>query len=74
MMVTGGASQMRGSEFFRDKRLFPIFILMGLIRDSACSRTVNGQKKGGLSKYSMGSEANDGIIEKLRKFTGVCLQ
>ena len=36
MTVTGGASQMRGSEYFRDKQLFPGYRSMGVSRNPAC--------------------------------------
>ena len=36
MTVTRGASQMRGSEYFRDKQLFPGFRSMGVSRNPAC--------------------------------------
>ena len=43
MMITGSASQMRGPEFSRDKRLFPGYRRMGLSRNSACLNNNNGQ-------------------------------
>ena len=44
MTVAGGASQMRGSGFFRDKQLFRGHRPTGLSRNSAGIRTINGQK------------------------------
>ena len=45
MTVTGSASQMRGSEFFGDKQLFPGYRPMDLIRNPACLRIFNGQEQ-----------------------------
>ena len=55
MMATGAASQMIGSEFFRDKKLFPGYGPMGLSRNLACLKTDNEQKQSKLSEDSMGS-------------------
>ena len=55
MTLTEAASQMRGSEFFRDKQLSPGYRPMDLRRNSTCSKCVNGQKQGKLSENSMGS-------------------
>ena len=71
--VTGSASQMGGSESFWDKRLFITYRPMGLSRNSACLKIINGQKQSELSEYSMCSWPNGGNMEKIRILTRVCL-
>ena len=56
MTVSGGASQMRGSAFFRDKLLYPRYKPMDLSRNAACSRIIHGQKQNKLSEKSWAAE------------------
>ena len=73
MTSTGAASQMRDSEFFRDKQLFPGYRPMGLSRISACLQINAGRSQRELSKYNIGSRENDGMKNKVREFTRVRL-
>ena len=73
MTVTRSASQMRGSELFRDNQLFSRYRSMVLSRNSACSKFLNGQKQIKLPEYNMGSWANCCIIKRIQLFTRVCL-
>ena len=73
MTVTGSASQMRGSRFFRDNQLFPGYRPMGLSRNAACSKLLEGRKQSKLSENSMGSCTNGCIIKRIQLFTRVCL-
>ena len=53
--VTGSASQSRGSGILCNKQLFPGYRLVGLRRNSACFKILNGQKQIKVSEKSMGS-------------------
>ena len=55
VMITGSASQLRGSEFLYNRQLFPGYRPIGLSRNLACSRIINEQKVIKLSDNSMGS-------------------
>ena len=52
--VTGSASQLRASGLFY-RQLFPGYRPVGLSRNSACLKIINGQKQIKLSENSMGS-------------------
>ena len=56
---------MRGSEFFRDKQLFPRYRSMGLSRNPACLQISDGQEQRNLSEHCMGSRAHGGILKRL---------
>ena len=55
MTVTGGASQLRGSETFLNGQLFSGYRPVGPSRNSACLKIINEQKQIKLSENSMGS-------------------
>ena len=71
--VTRSASQLRGSGFCRDKRLFLGYRPMGLSRNSARFKINDEQKQPKLSEFSMGTRANDCIVKRIRLFTRACL-
>ena len=54
MTITGSASQMRASESFRNKRLFPGHRPMGMRKNSVGLKIANGQEQSKLSEFSMG--------------------
>ena len=56
MTVTRGASQMRGSEYFRDKQLFPGYRPIGMSRNPACLKILIDRNRSSCQKTAWAAE------------------
>lgn len=73
MTVLESASEMRSSNFFKNKQLILGYRPMALSRNSACLRINNGQEQRKLSEYCMGNRADCCIMKRFRLIARICL-
>lgn len=64
MTVPGSASEMNGSECFKNKQLFPEYRPMGLSRYLENFELNNRQELFKLSQFCMNSRASNGIMKR----------